>query len=587
MARASTALCFALACAALAAAVLAVPFVPSGDGPQHLLSARVVADAGPDALGFSRYAAPHFAVSGEGFCELLVALLSFLPWRAAYAAGLIVVLSLWVAGVVAVARALGRPLLGVVAGAVTAFSWCFYLGALAYVLSCALGLFAVALVLDERAPHTVRRGVLVAVVLALAAHVHAAGAVVAGGVLVVLAAAAPAGPRRARRTVRRLLWTAACGAPALAVCVAAVVMNGGGVAAGSLAWGPAAEHATVFAWGFIGGPPLRAWLPVVAAAAGAAFGLADHDPRRRALAVAGLSLVALACALPRDLPGWQLAGPRPLLVGMTLLLVLLPPERLLPPRAARVLAGVALVAAQVGWSLAFHERFHEAAADVENNLDTPIARGYRLPVAFAPADMPPGADLRYVNPFFNLAHLVAVAQGGFVGFSFAHLGVGFTRLREGLPPSPDRRALVVRMWRYDDAERDAAFADLMSHARRFDGVLAFEDEADHARWRAGGFVAEVEDHRYAALRFAGCRGTVTLPAGVAFVDNGYALQTPRGAVRRQRVPPGAVTVPVASLGCGRVFVALEAADGSALACHGAARVEAVAAPGVSVDVDCR
>ena len=528
---------FVVACAALACTVLFVKLVPSGDGPQHLLAARAVADHADVALDYARWVEPQFPLTGGAYCELLIALLGLLPWREAYATSFILVLWLWTGSVALLGRALGKPAWGVVVGVVTAYSWFFYMGMLAYVIATSFGLLGIALALSTSrwAPRTIA---LLALLLLASAHAHIFAAVLAG--LLILAIAA-GGPDR-RRAVASVV---VAGLPA--VVLAAFVALQGGRIAGTWVHSGALERMSVVAWGFVGGPWWRAWPPVVVGALGIGMALRAGG-RARLLALLSLSLIVTAWLLPRDAPGWQLVAPRPLLLGMTLSMLLFEPARIVP-RVARVAIGAVVVVATVGWSVAFHGRFEQASADVLAQLHAPLTAppGHRLPVSFAPAAMPPGDDIRFLNPFFNLGQLFAVTQGGWTAFTFSNLPIDVVRARAGLAPDPDRAALVTRMWLYDDAERRAAFTDLMSSARRYDGVIAFEDPADHAGWIARGFAPTLVEGRLQLLRFQGCRASVELPPGVVVVENGFTPHSARGATRRQRVTAGADRVDVGNL----------------------------------------
>jgi len=83
---------FVIACVAWAIPIVVVDIAPSGDGPQHLLAARAVADYDDDALAYARFVEPQLPLTGGSFVAILIAVLSVLPWQAAYALSLLLVL---------------------------------------------------------------------------------------------------------------------------------------------------------------------------------------------------------------------------------------------------------------------------------------------------------------------------------------------------------------------------------------------------------------------------------------------------------------------------------------------------------------
>jgi hypothetical protein len=561
-----------VACVALAVPFLVVDIAPSGDGPQHLLAARGVAANDDATLGYADFVEPHASLTGSAFCELLIPLLMVLPWRVAYAAGSVLSLWLWLASVTAVGYALRRPALGVFVGVISANSWCFFVGLVSYSIGVAIGLLATALVLTT--PRWSARATLSLSVLLLAcAHAHIFAVVLVGPLVLAIAAV-----RDGRRGVAAAVIA---GVPAFLLVAVAVASGGNGT--GAWVFSEPLERVFIVAWGYLGGPWWRTVPTVLAAAAGVVAGLRG-ERSTRVLAGGALAAIGLSWALPLDVPGWQFVSPRLPLLGMTLALLLVPAWF---GRRAHTALCVAFAAASLVWVVSFHLRFERAAAELLAHLDDPPGRpGVRLPVVLAPPDMRPGADVAHVNPFFNLGHLFAVSQGGWTAFSFANLPVHVVHARPRVPPEPDRSTLVTRLWRYGEAERTAAFTDLMSNARRYDEVIAFEDDTDHARWFERGFVAMQRDGRFARLRFEGCRVTLLLPVGATTVYNGLTPHGTRGAERKQRTS-GADAVQVQAAACGPIWLRLADDAGRSVPCVGKAVVEVVANAARPLVIDCR
>jgi len=161
------------------------------------------------------------------------------------------------------------------------------------------------------------RVALLALLMLGCAHAHVFAAVMVG--LAVFAIAARSDDR-----TRAVVAVVVAGLPALLLAV--FVATRAAPVVGVWVNSDALERVSVVAWGFVGGPAWRAWPPVVVAVVGLAQGLRS-DQRERAVVVVAAGLVLLAWVLPRDAPGWQLVSPRPLLLGLTLLLLMVEPAR--------------------------------------------------------------------------------------------------------------------------------------------------------------------------------------------------------------------------------------------------------------------
>jgi hypothetical protein len=539
-----------LAAVALVVPLAIVEIVPSGDGPQHLLAAWAVAN--PDAV--SAWVTPRVAGSGTVFTTVLVALLDVVPWRTAYAVGHALLVLTWLFACVALGGALGRPRAGVVVGACTAYSWAFYIGLSSFHVGVSLALFAVALVVASR-DRSLGGALALALVLLAAAHAHPMAGAMAGLVVVAVVLARPRDDAHPRgKDIARVI---ACGVPAAALALWSASGTAQGLASVTI-YDDALDRVTVVAWGYLGGPAWRAWPPVLLAVVGIAQGVRSGGVRR------GLALAAAAWVLPRDAGGWQHVNERPLLLALTiaLLLVDVRPPLSRPRLAIAAVACALLVFAQVTWSVSLHTTFERETTDLRRHLDDAIAvpgapgPGYRLPVIIAPTEYTLGSELAFFNPFWNLGHLFPLGQGGFVAFSFSSLQAHHLARTPAAPPDPDRIALIGRLPHYEPADREMAFADLVDVARTFDGVIVYEEPADHARWIARGYVPVVQDERLLLATFRGCRArVVNVPPDIDTIASGFAPRTPASVARRHRVPAGATSVDVDGLGCGAAWIA--------------------------------
>jgi hypothetical protein len=560
------------ACTATALVVLRVDVLPSNDGPQHLLVARVISGFDDPALSFASFFELQAPLSGAFHIELLVALLGVMSWKAAYAAGFVAALWAWVGSISALGAALRRPLVGVVVGAATAFSWCFYMGLLSYVWGVSFAFVACATWIAKRRFAAGSTGLL----LLLSAHAHVMAAALAIGALCVLTLSSSAERRR---------WASlalSCG-PALIFGAWAASAAAATATSGTFAGWFTAPSTPL--WGFLGGTPAREWAPLCCALAGAVLGFRAGGAER-ALALTGAGCVLIAVASPLDFGSWQLASPRPLLFGMPLLMILIRPPAI--DWRGQLAAGVGIVTLSVLWPVALHARFQTASADFIGAIEAGGVGGLRaMPVSIAPDSMLPGSDLRNFNPSFQLGHLFTAVRGGYAAFTFAGIG-GVHPLKElpGAPPAPNRRELITRLWLHEPEARERALSDLMSHGRRYDAVVLLASDDDHERWGARGYRAIERRGRYALLTFEGCTGRVQVGAGISRVEHGPAPHSPLGAARRQQAPEGGGDVVLEQLACGQVWLRLFDRNGATVPCGDDEEVNVLAARGTDLELAC-
>lgn len=507
----------ALLSVAVAYVVTAVPYLPTNDGPQHVLSGVLQKAFSEPGTPYSAILEPLPEFAEHGFSAVFVPLLEVLPWRQALQASLVLVAlsGAWSFAALACAIA-GRRTPWALLGFAIAFPWTLYMGFFPFVLGANVGLAIVALAARREAPRGVHLAAISALLL-VAAVMHVASAAATGAIVfLVLALRAPAGAR-----VRAMVTTAFLGAPAAAVLVLAILTAPPAPRTGTIPWRfvPAAEWVHELPRFLAPGPTWRA----LAACAAVVFALAFGARRARrgessrvelAILVAAACSVALAAFGPLDVPGWQLVAPRFATFGVPLALALLAslsPSR--DPRAALAVV-LAVSALSLGATLDLHRRLSSGCAPALGGMSAGVdLAGFTLPFTLDPycgveAD-PKASAVPMLAPLFHVGALYAVARGGFTPYMFGGASaVHAFRYREdalerGAPPRPAPELYLALMGaeaRADRAKRDHLVARFAEYGALYDHVLVVgAREDDLARILARGFT---EDWRGATAMLA-------------------------------------------------------------------------------------
>ena len=188
--------CMLLASVGLVYSLWVVPYIPTTDGPQHVLSAHIenhFSDPGSIYPEFYRIL-PQFA--GKGFALLFAPLESILPWRVALRVTLSVIALAFAWGFALVVLSLDRARRATaMLGFLIALPFALYMGFFQFVVGSVVGLYTLAFVL-RRPPTTVTRHVILSLLLLVQGVCHVFTPIVTGVVVLVLAVVgAPTGQR--------------------------------------------------------------------------------------------------------------------------------------------------------------------------------------------------------------------------------------------------------------------------------------------------------------------------------------------------------------------------------------------------------
>ena len=472
---------------AVALALCSVPYLPTHDGPQHVLSGFLQTRYSEPGTPYSTFLEPLPEFAERGFSVVFGPMLELFAWRAALNATLVVVAlsGAWAFAGLACALAKRRTPWALL-GFALAFPWTFYMGFLPFVVGANLGLGIVAFAVGREEHRRIHLFVISALLL-LDAVMHVAAAMTTGLViLLVFLLRAPKGQR-----LRAVGTTALVGLPAAAVFGAVLLSSSPAPATGiPWSWTPRLEWLVELPRYAVPGPMPRAMAGCLLVMVGLFTGLRRAKRRqasRSEIAVLAAATLFIACAVvgPIDLPGWQLVAPRFASLGVPLAVALLAP--LWPARSPRiVLAGmVALTGVSLALTFDFHRRLWRGCEPALAGLTSPVSlEGFTLPMPLdascGVSSDPKESEVPHLAPLFHVGALYAVARGGFTPYMFGgSSAVHAFRFRSdarshGSPPAPAPqlyRALVRREARTDQAQRDYLIARFAEYGRAHDHLL--------------------------------------------------------------------------------------------------------------------
>ena len=575
--------CMLVASVGLVTCLWVVPYIPTMDGPQHVLSAHIenhYSDPGSLYPEFYRVL-PQFA--GKGFALLFAPLESFLPWRLALRVTLSFIALAFVWGFALVVLSLDRTRRATaMLGFLIALPWNFYMGFFQFIVGTTFGLYTLAFVL-RRPPTTNPRRAILAVMLLVQGVCHIFTAILTGVIVTVIAvASAPKGQK-----LRELGRMALIGVPAASLLGLTIGERNIRVSEQqAFDWSIKERISEISRW-FVPGPGARAWLVLAIVAVAIATTLlrarrGNATPVEKAFAWLALAFVVLTVASPLHMPGWQCLAPRFTVVAMVLglALVRLPASasvgaaRVLVPLVTVVCLGSEMVSAKL------HRDLASGCAEALSGLDVPMHfEGPRLPIIIDPICGTPRDPVEGPVPRASLAHntplLYLVEHGGigtkmFNGAPSIH-AIEFTGARR--PPRPDPRPVLIAQSPWFDSDpklRAGTLTELAADGMPFEGIHVVGGRPDDfAVFVERGYVTELERRALFIARYEGCKAELVLPPGsldgeAVLYEYGLFSKTalsaePRVLARKvikrdSPVVEGAIHLPIAGRPCGEIWV---------------------------------
>ncbi|HQP38678.1 MAG TPA: hypothetical protein PLI95_26010 [Polyangiaceae bacterium] len=573
--------CAVAASLALVAAVHAVPYIPTNDGPQAVLIAFIENHYSDPGVVFPEQVEPTWQFAHRGFSFLFLPLEALFGWKAALRASISLIALTTALGFVALVTSLSRDRrpLGLL-GFALAFGWHLYMGFFSYEWAIGIGLFLIALVVAGKSQSLVGR-LLLAFGLGFQAVCHVFAAALTGLVLVALVTF------RSNRRDRgkELVKLAAMGLPAFAVFLAATLQHRDLTTIPlSSEWMslPVGERLAQLPHLICPGPAYRAWSLLAAALAAVVVVYARwrHAGKAdRALACASTALVAAGVLAPLHMPGWQFISPRFVPIGALLALGLIPFELLAKANHRRV--GVAIltcvVFASLWGSTTLHRSLYASCASELAGLRQPVRRtSMQLPILLGRGMDPSlSSQVPHLDPVLHLGALYAVEHGGsipylFTGASAVHAfrSKNSERRVRPIPPiDPYWTVLGTEEFEHDPTYRNRIVDELSAFGMFYESIVALRARSeDIERLRLRGYEADWASGSLFLGHFAPCSASVEIVGTGPAAGIAWGLYPLPDASQRMPLPPAAqgngapLRVGLEGVACGEIWVRLEGRD---------------------------
>jgi len=562
----------ALASFGLVWALNSVSYLPTNDGPEHILSGHIENHYGDPGTIYANHLVPLSQYAARGFSLLYVPLEKALGWRAATQAVLSIVLLVNAWGLTWLINAVEsrRKWISLLAFAF-GFPWALYMGFFPYLVGTAFGTLIVAFVVSRERETTLQR-VVVAAALAWQAHLHLFTAMVTAVLLAFIYWF-----RRPREEWRRTSLTLAATVSPIAVMLLMTLRDQATSAKQPeipAYFGSIDERLTVLPHVVAPGAVWKGILLLLLTAIGirsalrrAENGSSHRDEKALALGAAFLILIGLIA--PLTIPGWQFFNPRFLAVGAMYSIPLLALERIEPlswTRAA-AMAPCAVTLVSILATRELHRQLEDGCADGLSGLDLPIKRNYvevvlRLePSCGVPAD-PFQSEIPYSHPQSHLGCVYAAQHGGtlpsfFIGHPATH-AFGPREMTDDLPIPQLQIPRAVEL--ADPNLRETVITYFAAHATFYESFLVFgASKSDQEAIIARGFTPRWRQGSFLIAEYEGCSVLLTVrppsEPGKLVVGHGMApLRSPVWTSATNLKPGQGVKIKLDRIGCGDVWV---------------------------------
>lgn len=570
-----------VASAALVAALHAVPYIPTNDGPQAVLMAFIENHYSDPGVVFPEQVEPTWQFAHRGFSFLFLPLESVFGWREALRLTLSVIAltTAWgFAALVAVVEP-ARRYWGL-AGFGVALGWHLYMGFFSFEWATGIGLLILAAAVAGK-DRTRLGGPAVSVALGFQAICHVSAASLTGILLILIVAfRAPRGA-----VLREFARLALIGAPALLVLGGLAIQHDEHVKipfTTQFVGSTLGEHLAQFPHIVSPGPSSRAWivLAVVVAALIAAFVRWRRvSPVEKALTVGATAFLVAGVVAPLHMPGMQFLAQRFVPSAVFCALTLVPAERIkgtLPRRVLELgLLGLVLVST---WQYAgLHRSLHASSADDLAGLDQPLRRtSVQLPILLGRGMDPSlSAQVPHLDPVLHLGALYAVEHGGSIPYLFTRASAVYAfrakssaRGVRPIPPiDPYWTVLGTEEFEHDPTYRTRIVDELSAFGMFYESIVALRARPeDIARLRLRGYEADWTSGSLFLGHFAPCSASVEIVGTAPAARIAWGLYPLPDASHRTPVPratqhEGApLRIDLEGVACGEIWVRLEGSE---------------------------
>lgn len=334
-------------------AVTEVPYLPTHDGPEHILSGYIENHYNDPGAVYARHLAPAPQYAARGFALLFRPLEGLLGWRSAtqVVIALTVLVFAWAFAWLVTsldARRRWAALLGFAVG----FPWVLYMGFFPYLVGSAFGALVLAFVVSRRDDRPLTR-LLVAAALGFQAHLHVFTSIATGAIVALIFLLRRPKEERPREIALCIAMTS----PVLVMAGVVALDNANATSrrppGDAVFWGTLMDRLSLLPRFVVPGAWWRgaiilalAGLGVLSALDRARRAVAHRD--ERALAIGAALFLGAGLIAPLNIPGWQFFNPRLLAFGAVLALPLLALERIQPVSWAKVAAAATFALGLLG-----------------------------------------------------------------------------------------------------------------------------------------------------------------------------------------------------------------------------------------------
>lgn len=578
---------FALASIGMVWALNSISYLPTNDGPEHILSGHIENHYNDPGTIYAQHLTRLSQYAGRGFSLLYVPFEKTFGWRVATQAVLSIVLLIQAWGLAWLVNSIDsrRKWVALLAFAF-GFPWALYMGFFPYLVGTAFGTLIVAFVVSRKEESPLTR-VIVAAALGWQAHLHMFTALVT--VLLLTPIYLFRRPQEEWR--REFLAIVATASPVALMFV--LTLSDQAVSPQQsevpVYFGSIDERLTILPHLLAPGPVWKGILLLLLTVIGirsalnrAANGTARRD--EKGLAIGAALFLAIGLLAPLTIPGWQFLNPRFLIIGASFAIPLLPLERIEPRTWTRsaAIAPCAVVLVSLLATRELHFQLNDGCADGLSGIDKPITRSYvglsmRLdPSCGVPRD-PMKSEIPYATPFEHLACIYATQQGGTLpSFFMGHPAIHAFAAKEMADDIPIPQLKLPSAGDLEDPGlRETVITYFTAHAAFYESFLVFgASKVDQDAILARGFAARWQQGSFLMAEYQGCSALLTVrppsEPGKLVVGHGMApLREPVWTSATNLKPGQGVKIKLDRIGCGEVWVtaALFGAQ-QALVCKG-------------------
>jgi hypothetical protein len=525
--------CLLAASCALAWVIHSVAYLPTNDGPEHILSGHIENHFNDPGTHYADHLIPAAQYAGRGFALVYRPLERVLGWRSAARVTLSFATLLGAWSFVWLTVCLDpRRRWAALLGFAFAIPWTLYMGFFPFVIGLHFGLLIVAFVVS-RAIDRLPVRLALAAAFSLQTHLHMFSALMTACVVTLVLVWRRPRLDQAREAFR-------CVAMAVPVLVVAAFTAWDAShfrwsgASTSTHWGTLAERLATLPRLIAPGPMWKGLLAVCiigAGIAGAAMrirrGRAHRD--EKALAVAAALLLGAGIVSPLSVPGlpyFQYFNSRFLALGVVLAMALIGVEALTSPRWRAVVAAsvVMLTGASLHATWRLHHQMENGCSDALSGLSQPVHRtGIAVSLSLdrccgLPCE-PEKSDVPYLAALTHMAALYATEHGGTLSTFF----LGNAAVHAFLPrPSDDDLPMLdvhppAANMLADPRMRQVVLAYYGEHAAFYESFLVFGARSqDIERVLSRGFAPRWRQGSFLLAEFHGCPVTLKLVRPPAF-----------------------------------------------------------------------